>query len=111
MICLVLCLLPGPVLAFDAVITRDAFVSLVQGRVLSGDGVSLRVGADGSISGRGYGFRVGGRWDWDGQHFCRTLETVIRDFPRNCQTVEVSDGVVRFTADQGTGDVADLRLR
>ncbi|WP_371156682.1 dihydrodipicolinate reductase [Jannaschia sp. 2305UL9-9] len=100
-----------PATAFEAVTTRDAFVALVEGRTLRGDGVSLRVGPDGSIAGRGFGLRVTGAWDWQDGLFCRTLDTAIRDFPRNCQTVAVQNGTLRFTADRGTGDVADLSLR
>lgn len=106
-----LLLIPFPALAFEPVTSRDAFLSLVQGRSLVGDGVSLRVGADGSINGRGFGLRVRGTWDWDGRYFCRTLDTALRDFPRNCQTVAQDGDVLRFTADQGNGDSADLRLR
>lgn len=104
-------LFPVPAQAFERVASRDAFLALVQGRTLTGDGVSLRVGADGSIFGRGFGLRVTGGWDWQGGFFCRTLDTALRDFPRNCQVVQVRGDVVRFTADQGAGDVADLRLR
>ncbi|PWJ21998.1 dihydrodipicolinate reductase [Jannaschia seohaensis] len=104
-------LLPAPALAFERVESRDAFLSLVQGRTLSGDGVSLRVGVDGSISGRGFGLRVTGGWTWEGGFFCRTLDTLLRDFPRNCQVVQVLGDVLRFTADRGAGDQADLRLR
>ena len=106
-----LLLVPLPALAFERVESRDTFLSIVQGRTLAGDGVSLRVGADGSISGRGFGMRVTGSWSWEDGFFCRTLDTMLRDFPRNCQVVQVQGNVVRFTADRGTGDVADLTIR
>lgn len=108
---LALLLVPLPAAAFEAVTTRDAFLSLVQDRTLSGDGVSLRVAADGSIAGRGFGLRVTGTWDWQDGLFCRTLDTALRDFPRNCQTVARDGDVIRFVADRGTGDTADLRIR
>lgn len=106
-----LILLPAPALAFERVTDRAAFLAAVEGKRLVGDGVSLRVGRDGSISGRGFGFRVGGDWFWQDGYFCRTLETVIRDFPRNCQVVAIRGDTVRFVADRGAGDVADLRIR
>lgn len=102
---------PLPAAAFEAVTSRDVFLSLVEGRTLAGDGVSLRVGRDGSIAGRGFGLRVTGTWDWQDGLFCRTLDTALRDFPRNCQTVAVQGRTVRFTADRGAGDVADLTIR
>lgn len=100
-----------PAAAFEAVTGRDAFVALVAGKRLTGDGVSLRVSPDGLIAGRGFGLRVTGTWEWRDGLFCRTLDTALRDFPLNCQTVAVQGDVVRFRADRGTGDVADLRLR
>ncbi|MGB3407566.1 MAG: dihydrodipicolinate reductase [Jannaschia sp.] len=108
---ILLLLIPGPASAFEAVTSREAFVALVQGRTLTGDGVSLRVTSDGAISGRGFGLRVTGTWVWEDGLFCRTLDTLLRDFPRNCQTVSLNGDVVRFVADRGTGDTADLRLR
>ena len=106
-----LLLLPAPALAFERVTDRAAFLSLVEGKRLTGDGVSLQVGRDGSIAGRGFGFRVSGGWDWREGYFCRTLDTVIRDFPLNCQVVAVRGDTMRFVADRGAGDVADLRIR
>lgn len=109
-LCLLLAI-PVPAAAFEAVTSRDAFVSLVSGKRLTGDGVSLQVLPDGAITGRGFGLRVSGTWQWQDGFFCRTLDTAIRDFPLNCQRVSVQGSTVRFHADRGTGDVADLRIR
>ena len=90
---------------------RDAFLSYVQGRELSRLGVSLRVRADGTISGRALGRDVTGTWSWEGGMFCRTLDAGDRQFGRNCQVVSAEPGSIRFHADQGTGDIADFRIR
>jgi len=104
--------LPLPAAAFEAVTSRDDFVAPVVGKRLTGDGVGLRVTPDGAITGRGFGFiKVAGTWLWRNGLFCRTLTSAIRDFPLNCQTVAVQGDVIRFRADRGTGDTADLRLR
>ena len=105
-----LLLVATPAAAFEAVTDRAAFLSLVSGKALVGDGVSLRVGPDGGIAGRGFGLRVTGSWTWEDGLFCRTLDTILRDFPRNCQTVALRGDVLRFQADRGTGDIADLRI-
>ena len=111
LLALLLILLPMPAVAFERVATRDAFVSLVRGKVLSGPrGVRLQVLSDGRIAGRGFGLAVSGAWAWRDGYFCRTLETALRDFPENCQLVAVSGGTVRFTADRGAGETADLTL-
>ena len=109
---LVLAATPTLATAFERVADRAAFLSLVEGRSLVGArGVSLNVARDGTISGRGFGLRVRGGWRWADGYFCRTLETALRDFPEDCQTVAIQGDVVRFTAERGRGDVADLRLR
>tara|TARA_R110002033_G_scaffold215_22_gene2115 strand:+ start:3195 stop:3569 length:375 start_codon:yes stop_codon:yes gene_type:complete len=108
---ILLLVLPLPAAAFEAVTSRDDFVAPVVGKRLTGDGVGLRVTPDGAITGRGFGFKVTGTWLWRNGLFCRTLTSAIRDFPLNCQTVAVQGDVIRFRADRGTGDTADLRLR
>jgi len=89
---------------------RADFVAAVQGRTLRSTGVRLNVAPDGSISGRAFGFAVTGTWEWRDGLFCRTLDTATRDFALNCQVVETDGARIRFTADQGAGDVADLRI-
>ena len=90
---------------------QSAFIAAVEGRNLSSMAVRLNVAADGSITGRAFGTAVTGTWVWQDGYFCRTLDTATRDFPLNCQLVETDGTNIRFTADKGTGDVADLRIR
>ncbi|MEJ6392917.1 dihydrodipicolinate reductase [Gymnodinialimonas sp. 2305UL16-5] len=90
---------------------RDAFLSVVNGRELSRVGIRLQVRPDGSIAGRALGRDVTGTWTWENGMFCRTLDAGDRQFGRNCQVVSVDGGSIRFQADQGTGDIADFRIR
>ncbi|MEM8850381.1 MAG: dihydrodipicolinate reductase [Pseudomonadota bacterium] len=108
---IILLSLPLPAQAFERITSRDTFLSLVEGRRLVGDGVSLQVQGNGQITGSGLGLRVSGNWSWENSLFCRTLETAVRDFPRDCQTVARRDGVLRFQANGGDGDIADLQIR
>jgi hypothetical protein len=104
-------LAPPPALAFDRVADRAGFVALVQGRTLTALGVALRVLPEGRIEGRAFGADVTGRWQWRDGFFCRELFAAGRSYPLNCQTVAVEGGTLRFVADEGTGDRAELRLR
>jgi hypothetical protein len=108
-----LCLVPLPALAdgYDRVTDRAAFVGLVEGRTLTSLGVSLTVSGAGTIGGRAFGRDVTGAWTWNDGYFCRTLQAGDRSFARNCQQVEARGDRLRFTADRGQGDVADLRIR
>jgi hypothetical protein len=105
--------LAAPAMAADYVRVSDrgAFVALVSGKSLTSLGVSLSVSPSGSISGRAFGSTVTGTWTWTGGYFCRTLKAGDRVFARNCQLVQQKPGRIRFTADKGVGDTADLRIR
>jgi hypothetical protein len=91
--------------------SRDAFVSLVKDRALTRLGITLNVSPDGRITGRAFGKPVKGDWSWKGGFFCRSLFFGDENLGDNCQTVEKRGQSLRFTADRGAGDFADLRLR
>lgn len=95
----------------DRVTTRDAFVALVEDRALTRLGISLTVLPDGRITGRAFGKPVTGKWTWSGGYFCRDLNFGDQALGNNCQTVEKRGNALRFIADRGAGDYADLRLR
>jgi hypothetical protein len=112
-IALFLAALATPAMAdgYTRVADRGAFVSLVSGKNLTSLGVSLSVSPSGSISGRAFGSTVSGAWTWNNGFFCRTLKAGEKVFARNCQLVQQKPGRVRFIADKGAGDTADLRIR
>lgn len=96
---------------YDTIETRAGFVAATSGKTLTQVGIRLNVRGDGSITGRAFGQDVRGTWTWEGPYFCRTLSYGKRTLERNCQTVEKNEAGLRFTADQGQGDTAKLRLR
>ena len=96
---------------FMRVETRDGFLALVQDKPLKRFGIRLDVHPDGRIDGRAMGRDVTGSWNWEGGFFCRTLEYGAQVLERNCQTVALRGDTLRFTADRGAGDFADLRMR
>ena len=110
---LILALAPLLALAepFTRITDKTAFMATVQGKTLSSTAVRLNVQPDGLIKGRAFGMAVTGTWAWQDGYFCRTLDTATTDFPLNCQQVETDGATIRFTADKGTGDVANLRIR
>ncbi|MDE3079465.1 MAG: dihydrodipicolinate reductase [Paracoccaceae bacterium] len=97
--------------SFNAVTTRDSFVSLIEGRKLTRFGISLDVTPKGDIEGSAFGIPVTGKWRWEKGYFCRDLKFGQKDLGPNCQQVLVRNSVVRFVSDRGTGPFADLRLR
>ncbi len=98
---------------YRPVTDRAAFLNLVEGRSLTKRllGVALNVAGDGQIAGDAMGGTVTGSWTWQDRYFCREMAWGSRVFPQNCQTVEVNGDLLRFTADQGGGDDATLRIR
>ncbi|MBC7154229.1 MAG: dihydrodipicolinate reductase [Rhodobacteraceae bacterium] len=108
------CLLPATALAetFTPVTRQQDFVNLVSGKDLTRFGIRLSVSPTGDISGRAFGRKVTGAWEWNGQYFCRELYVGSDDLGGpNCQAVLKNGDTLRFIADQGKGDHADLRLR
>jgi hypothetical protein len=106
-------IMTSPALAEDfvRVTERAAFVDLVSGKSLTSLGVSLTVSPSGGIGGKAFGRKVTGTWSWSKGYFCRTMQAGDRAFARNCQLVQRKGSTIRFVADQGAGQTADLRIR
>jgi hypothetical protein len=99
---------------YRPVTDRGEFLQLMGAKSLSNRlyGITLRVAADGTISGTGAGWDVTGTWQWQDGFFCRQMDWGGSDIPYNCQLVEVRNGnEMRFTVDQGAGDSASFKLR
>ncbi|SDW21761.1 hypothetical protein [Roseicitreum antarcticum] len=97
---------------FFLVKDRSEFIELIEGRDLTRFGVRLNVTPDGQITGSAFGFTVTGTWDWQGNYFCRDMSYGSGNaLGYNCQTVYRDGDMLRFIADRGDGDHADLRLR
>ncbi|MBC7131627.1 MAG: dihydrodipicolinate reductase [Roseovarius sp.] len=105
-------ILPLPARAdFAPVTERDRFVALVSERDLTRFGIRLKVTPDGQIRGRAFGRDVTGAWRWNGAYFCRDLYWGNMDLGPDCQAVRINGTTLRFIADQGHGQFADLTLR
>ena len=102
----------SPALAdgFQGIGDRGAFIQLIQDRQLKRFGITLTVTPDGAIEGRAFGKPVTGAWRWNGQYFCRDLYFGAEDLGPNCQLVQLRGETLRFIADEGRGEYADLRL-
>lgn len=96
---------------FRTVSDSDTFINVVKDRELTRFGIKLAVLPTGEIRGSAFGQQVTGAWRWDDGFFCRDLYFGNQDLGPNCQVVQVNGEVVRFIADQGQGEYADLRLR
>ncbi|WP_138919442.1 dihydrodipicolinate reductase [Oceanicola sp. S124] len=91
--------------------TRSDFLDLVGEASLTRLGMTLQVRPDGSITGRAYGTRLRGSWDWSDTYFCSALTYGGRSHPRNCHTVTVISQTLRMTGDEGQGGSSDFWLR
>jgi hypothetical protein len=108
-----LALCPLPAFAFEPVVDRATFESLIAGKELRLGmmGIYLNVMPDGSITGSAAGWDVTGTWDWVDGHFCREMDWSGTPVPYNCQLVEHEGNQMRFTVDKGEGDSATFTLR
>lgn len=104
--------LPAAASADEMRVTSEgAFVQLVEGRTLSTLGVKLNVSPEGRISGRAWGRDVSGSWRWQDSYFCREMTFGDKPVEPDCQVVEHDGDALRFIAERGTGQQANLRLR
>ncbi len=103
--------LPAFAEGFNRVADKASFVSLINGKALTRVGITLRVDPNGVIEGRAFGQQVTGAWRWQSGLFCRDLTFGKRNLGPNCQVVQKNGDTVRFIADEGAGDYADLRLK
>ncbi len=102
--------LPAAAQTFERVTDRAAFLDAVTGRTLSRLGIGLVVTPGGDIAGRAFGGRVTGSWEWRDGFFCREMSWGRSSWEWNCQAVYLDGDTVRFVADRGRGDTADLGL-
>lgn len=102
--------LPAAAQDLARVTDRQAFLSRVGGQDLSRMGITVQVQPDGSITGSAFGAPVTGSWEWTEGFFCRQMSWGPREWERNCQAVYTDGATVRFVADRGEGDTADLTL-
>ena len=110
-LCLSVMAFPASAEGFNQIASKQAFVSLVDGRKLTRMGINLDVTPDGQIAGRAFGRAVSGKWNWNAGYFCRDLYWGKRNLGANCQAVRVQGNTLRFISDRGTGEFADLVLR
>jgi hypothetical protein len=103
--------LPAFAGGFAPVKEKSEFVSLIKDKALTRFGISLNVSANGAIKGSAFGSTVTGKWAWKDGLFCRDLAYGNTVLGLNCQTVARNGNTLRFTADAGKGDSADLRLK
>ena len=107
-----LCLaLPASAQDLTRVTDRAAFESRVIGQDLSRLGITVRVRPGGVIAGSAFGGEVTGSWDWQDGFFCREMSWGSRSWDWNCQAVYIGVDTVRFIADRGQGDSADLTIQ
>lgn len=95
---------------FRTVKDQDTFINAVSGKKLTRFGIKLDVLPSGEIRGSAFGAPVTGAWRWDDSFFCRDLSWGDRNLGPNCQMVKINGDTVRFIADQGAGQYADLKL-
>lgn len=108
---LALLALPAAAQDLSRITDRPAFLDRVGGRDLSRLGITVQVRPDGRITGRAFGGRVTGSWEWRDGFFCREMSWGSSSWARDCQAVYMGGGTVRFVADRGRGDSADLSVR
>lgn len=92
------------------VTSAQEFRDRITGRTLSGAGLTFVISSDGKISGTADGKRFSGTWMWRDGYICRTAEIEGEDLGADCEVIEVSKGLMRYTKDKGDGSSAIIEI-
>lgn len=90
--------------------TKHAFCEHVAGRLLIGKGLEFVIYPDGRIVGTAEGKVFSGAWFWREGFFCRHAELEGEDLGSDCEVIEVSEGLMRYTRDRGEGTSAVVKI-
>lgn len=83
--------------------TARAFCEQCAGRHLTAAGLEFVIHPDGWISGTADSKRFSGSWSWRDGFFCRHAELKGEYLGSDCEVIEVSSGLMRYTRDKGAG--------
>lgn len=90
--------------------TLEVFRARVTGRLLTGEGLVFTIHSDGRISGRADGLEFSGAWLWRDGLFCRTAELDGIDLGADCEVIEVSGPLMRYTRNEGEGSASIVTI-
>ena len=95
------------------IMTEQELREKVVGRRISDPSGYVIIHADGTVSGafgKGGKDKLTGRWTWEGEHYCRTIEVGGTDYGRDCQVLEVSGETLWSTTNEGKGERSSWKL-
>lgn len=97
-------------LDWQRITTEQMFRDYISGRHLIGACLKFVIHADGRIDGMADGQRFSGRWVWRDGLFCRVVEVEGEQLGADCELIETSKGLMRYTRDKGAGPSAIVEI-
>ncbi|QFU09261.1 hypothetical protein PARPLA_02451 [Rhodobacteraceae bacterium THAF1] len=97
----------GPAVSLGRIRDEAAFLSLVAGQELVGQGGSLRINADGTYSGTDAGLPVSGTWEWRAPVWCAAPVAAEAE----CFAWDRIPAGIRRIRNQGMGGGTDYRIQ
>lgn len=89
----------------------EDFQALVVGKTLQSDDGSVKILANGKVTGKLQGKRVKGNWNWQGRYFCRALVWGGQAMGSDCQTVKVNGSTLHLKRQKGKGRVTSYTIK
>ena len=83
--------------------TEQEFREIAAGKKLVTEGGYVNVGEDGTLTGAFGSGEVTGKWTWEGEYYCRTVQVGFRDLGHDCQAVLVTEDGLVFHRNKGGG--------
>ena len=83
--------------------TEQEFREIAVGKKLVTKGGVVYQGEDGTLTGAFGSRELTGKWTWEGEYYCRTVQVGDRDFGHDCQAVLVTEDGLVFHRNKGGG--------
>ncbi|MCY4549333.1 MAG: hypothetical protein OXC28_13290 [Defluviicoccus sp.] len=86
--------------------TEQEFRAKAAGKKLVSESGWVDVGKDGSLMGEFGGRELTGKWYWEDQYYCRSVQLGGRDLGHDCQVVRVTEDGMVFHRGKGEGKMS-----
>ena len=96
---------------FKQIKTEREFREIVVDKKIVGEGLTMIIHSNGSISGKVKKGKITGAWKWSGKYFCRNFRIGNeKDAGTDCQKMSVDGDHLQTIKNKGKGDASVLTI-
>lgn len=95
---------------FHRIVEKEAFLYLIDSKVLTRLGIQLILDSNGSVRGVIFGRAIKGHWSWQGQSLCWQAFLESKELHKDCSIVKISGSTLRFISNNKQNVYADFQI-